>query len=310
MHRCHFYLTSAARIADGHSARASRRILLDDMRRRCVRSVLTLLLLAGLAAAASAAKKSQQPHLQATTSNAARNEAIQSIPLKKVHSKYRGSVQRVLTDCSLYRRLPTQMVDCDPALFTFVVKNPEVLVEMWQKMGISRVSLERTGENTFALADGAGTTGKLVIVEQKCDPDAQNRLVMYSEGAYDGKPFKRPVRAQCVLVLRSGSLRETNNRDYVACRLDTFVRIERTSLELFAKAMHPWVGKTADANFADTISFVSNLSQAAEQRPASIERLAKSLPRVSQHRQQQLARLAYNCSTKYGDSPRVARKQR
>jgi hypothetical protein len=259
---------------------------------------------------ASAAKNGQQQSMQATTSDAARREAMQSIPLKKIHSKYRSSVQRVLTDYSLYRRLPTQMVDCDPELFTFVARNPEVLVEMWQQMGISRVTLERTGANTFSLADGAGTTGKLVIVEQKCDPDAQNRIVMYCDGAYEGKPFKRPVRAQCVLTLRSGSLRETNNRDYVACRLDTFVRIERASLELFAKAMHPWVGKTADANFADTISFVSNLSRAAEQRPATIERLAKSLPRVSKPRQQQLARLAYDCSTKYEDSPRVARKNR
>ncbi len=248
--------------------------------------------------------------MQASTSKAAQHAAAQSISLKKIHKKYRRSVQKVLTDSSLFRRMPTQMVDCDPQMFTFLMKNPEMLVEMWQHMGISRVNLKRTGANTFSLADGAGTTGKLIIVEQQCDGDAQNRIVMYSEGAYEGKPFKRPVRAQCVLLLRSGSMQETNGRDYVACRLDTFVRIERTSIEFFAKAMHPWVGKTADANFADTISFISNLSQAAEQRPATIERLVNSLPRVTRQRQQQLVRIAYNCSEKYDGeaSHRVARK--
>jgi hypothetical protein len=237
--------------------------------------------------------------MQATTSESARREALQAVPLKAIHTKYRRSVQKVLTDSSLYRRMPTQMVDCDPHLFTFLAENPEMLVEMWQQMGISRVALRRTGEDTFSLSDGAGTTGHLVIVEHKCDDCAQNRIVMYSEGAYEGKPFKRPVRAQCVLLLRSGSMKETNDRDFVACRLDTFVRIERTSLELFAKALHPWVGKTADANFADTIGFISNLSKAAEERPETIERLVNSLPRVTQQRQQQLVRIAYDCAEKY-----------
>jgi len=102
-----------------------------------------------------------------------------------------------------------------------------------------------------------------------------------------------------VLLLRSGSLKESNDRDYVACRLDSFVRIERTSIELFAKALHPWVGKTADSNFADTIGFVSNLSQAAEQRPATIERLVNSLPRVTKQRQQEFVEIAYDCADKY-----------
>ena len=257
-------------------------------------------------------RSSQRAAMQATTSDAARREATSAIPLKDIHPRYRKSVHRVLTDSSLYRRLPTQMVDCDPKLFTFLVLNPETLVEMWQEMGISRVALRRTGEDTFSLTDNAGTTGELVIVEQKCDDRAQNRIVMYCEGAYEGRPFKRPVRAQCVLLLRSGSMTETNQRDYVACRLDSFIRIERTSIELFAKAMHPWVGRTADANFTDTVHFVSNFSQAAEHRPATIARLVGSLPRVTKDRQQQLVQIAYDCSKKYDgvQTTRVARNEK
>lgn len=306
MHRCLSYAGAAARRVKPYCAMAACFTFLPP---RCARAaLLCCLTLLCLAPDAPAADRSRQ-HMQATTSDAARREATKAIQLKKIDSKYRRSVQKVLKDSSLYRRMPTQMVDCDPELFTFLATNPEVLVEMWQHMGISNVKLNRTGASTFSLADGAGTTGNLVIVEQKCDPDAQNRIVMYSEGAYEGKPFKRPVRAQCVLLLRSGSMRETNGRDYVACRLDSFVRIERASIELFAKAMHPWVGKTADANFADTINFISNFSQAAEQRPATIARLVNDLPRVTQQRQQQLVQIAYDCSEKYSDEvPRVANK--
>lgn len=249
---------------------------------------------------------------KASTSDAARNEAIQAIPLKNISRQYRGAVQKVLDDPSLYRRMPTQMVDCDPEMFTFLMKNPEILVEIWREMGISQVMLKRTGDETFKLSDGAGTTGDLVIVEHQCDGNAQNRIVMFSAGAYEGKPFKRPVRAQCVLLLRSGSLEKKDGRDYVACRLDTFVRIERTSIKFFAKALHPWVGKTADANFADTIQFISSFSQASEQRPMTIEGLVNSLEHVTPQRQRELVNLAYDCSEKYeGEAVhRVARRQK
>ena len=235
---------------------------------------------------------------RASTSHKSRLNAIRSIPLKNISPRYRRRVHQVLSDSSLYRRLPTQMVDCNPQLFTFLAKNPEMLVEIWREMGISRVDLVRSGSNTFQLTDNAGTTCELIIVEQKCDQRAQNRIVMYSDGSYEGKPFKRPVRAQCVMLLRTGSIKETNGRDYVAARLDTFIRIDRASIELFAKAVHPLVGRTADANFGDTMAFVSTFSQAAERQPETVQKLVNGLPRVSRARRQELERLAWQCGSR------------
>ena len=278
-------------------------------RRRGMSSALLLLTaVCGLAASEVRGAESSAAALEATTSHAARREAIQAIPVHAIAKTHRRAVQQVLNRPSLYRRMPTQIVDCNPELFTFLARNPELLVEMWKKLEISRVDLVRTGRNTFRLADNAGTTGELVIVEQKCDDRAQNRIVMYAQGAYEGKPFKRPVRAECVLLLRSGSIRETNGRDYVAARLDSFVRIDRASIELFAKAVHPWVGKTADANFADTMTFVSNLSRAAETRPATVERLVSSLPRVSQPRKIRMVSLAHKSAQGQSSGSRVAQR--
>ena len=234
---------------------------------------------------------------QATTSEPARQEALTAIPLRKIAAKHRENIRQVLDGSTLYRRLPTLMVDCNPHLFSFLTQNPEVLVAMWRQLGITKVDLERTGPTTFRLSDGSGTTGRLEIVEQTCDDNAQNRIVMYAEGTYEGRPFKRPLRAQCVLLLRSGSVHETNGRPYVAARLDSFVRLDRASLQLFAKLVQPWVGKTADRNFSDTLQFISNLSQTAETRPASVERLVTSLPRISSVRQDELVQIAYQCGT-------------
>ena len=239
------------------------------------------------------AKKSQSSRQRASTSNKSRLEAIRAIPLEKVSPQHRDRVRQVLSDCSLYRRLPTQMVDCDPKMFTFLAQNPEMLVEIWRLMGISQVDLVRTGPDSFRLSDNAGTTGKLHIVEQQCNSQAQNRIVMYAHGGYESSTFKQPIRAQCVLLLRTGSTKETNGRDYVAARLDSFIRINRTSIKLFAKAIHPLVGKTADTNFKDTMTFVSNFSRASEEQPEKVEQLVGRLPRVSRERQTKLISIAY-----------------
>lgn len=217
--------------------------------------------------------------------------------LRKIDPAFRQPVSDVLEDTSLYRRLPTTVVDCRPEMFSFLTQNPEVLVEIWRVLGLSQAELTRTGDTMFRFSDGGGTTGHMHIVEQKCDEAAQNRIVMYAEGNYEGKPFHRPLTAQCVLLMRSGSVVESNGRPYVAARLDCFVRFDRTSLELVAKAVQPWVGKTADRNFTDTLMFVSNFSYTAERRPETIDRLAGALRRVDVRRRTALSSLAVKCAS-------------
>jgi hypothetical protein len=229
----------------------------------------------------------------ASTSPQSRLEARRAVPLAKIDPQYRDAVREVLADPSLYRRLPTNVVDCQPELFTFLGQNPEVLVEIWRHLGVSQVELTRTGENTYTISDGAGTTGNLVVVEQNCNAAAQNRIVMYAEGRYEGKPFNQPLAAKCVVLLRSGSMTETNGRTFVAARLDSFIKLDRMSVELVAKAVHPFIGQTADRNFADTLAFVSNFSYTAERRPEAIERMAGELDAVDQPRRQKLVKLAY-----------------
>jgi hypothetical protein len=259
------------------------------------RPPLYALIVLSLLAGASLAAPPDDPRA-ASTSDAARDEARRHIPLAKVDSAYRQAVSDVLASPSLYRRMPTSVVDCSPELFTFLALNPEVLVEIWRELGLSQVQLVRTDGKTYHVSDGAGTTGKLVIVEQACDAAAQNRIVMFADGRYEGKPFTSPIAAQCVMMLRSGSVKETNDRYYVAARLDTFIKLDRKSLELVAKAVHPFVGQTADRNFTDTLTFVSNLSYTAEKRPDAIEQLSKEVDNLDAPRRQELSRLAYDCA--------------
>lgn len=256
--------------------------------RRCGWSVLALL-------ATATASTAGEP-AGASTSEATQAEAMRAIPIAKIDPQFRPAVQAVLADPTIFRRMPTSVVDCRPELFTFLAQNPEVMVQMWRHLGVSHVELTRIDERTCKISDGAGTTGTIIVVEQTCEEGAQNRIVMLCNGSYTGKPFQQSLSAQCVIVLTSGSKEETNGRRFVAARMDAFIKLDRMGLELVAKAVHPFVGQTADRNFTDTMLFVSNLSYTAEKRPEAIEQVAIDMQDLDQPRRQGLIKVAYECA--------------
>src|SRR3984893_14739759 len=91
---------------------------------------------------AAAARAADQAGGKATNSRAARDEAVKSIPFDKLSGEMRTRVSTVINNISVYRRLPTQSIDCDPDLFVFLVRNPEVIVDIWRVMGITNMTLE------------------------------------------------------------------------------------------------------------------------------------------------------------------------
>lgn len=267
------------------------RLAYRPARARCRDGGLALLALLIMAAPLRAGDSSE-----ASTSEQSQADARRSVPMAKIDPQFRPAVSAILAEPTIFRRMPTSVVDCRPELFTFLAQNPEVMVEMWRHLGVSQVTLTRVDERTCKISDGAGTTGTIIVVEQTCEEGAQNRIVMLADGSFEGKPFAQPISAQCVLILTSGSKEETNGRRYVAARLDAFIKLDRKSMALVAKAVHPFVGQTADRNFADTLLFVSNLSYTAEKRPEAIEQVAIDMQNLDQPRRQGLIKAAYQCA--------------
>ena len=215
------------------------------------------------------------PPVQATSSRAARQEALKTIPLKKLSPDDHRRVSSTLDAARIFRRLPIQVTECDPDMYLFLVRHPEVVVNIWEVMKISNVALERTGEDTFRATDGAGTLCHVKYCYS--DHDTQ---VIYAEGSYDGPLFKRPVQARCVLTLKSGYIRETNGRYYVTSRMDTFIDIEHIGLEVLARTLQPLVNRAADYNFVETAAFLGQISRTSELNPLGVGRLSRKLTKL------------------------------
>ncbi len=274
----------------GHNARAA-------LRRAALAVVLCTAVggWAGLVRPATAA--------EGVSSSRAAAEAVRAIPWQQLSQADRATVRHVISDASIYRQLPVRVIDCDPDMFTFLLQHPEVVVDTWRLMGVSRVSLNRLSEGAYRGTDGAGTTGQVRLVYADWGPDAKNLAIVCADGAYQGGPLTGAVNAQSVMVLRSGGIREENGRYYVTVRVDSFIRIERLGVELVAKTIQPWIVRVADQNFVETLTFVSNFSRTAERNPQGMQRLAGRLPTVDEPTRHKLVALCFQTADRYADAP-------
>jgi len=231
--------------------------------------------------------------LKATSSRSARLDALESIPFDRLTPEAQTKVSSVLSDISFFRRMPIQVTQCDPDLYLFLVEHPDVVVNIWEVMDVTQMSIEQTGPTTFRVTDTAGTQGTFEYLYSNHDTH-----LIYTEGSYEGPLLTRPVRGRGLLLLKTGYVLETDGRYYVTCRLDALVRVEHLGAELLTKTFRPLLGKTADVNFAYTTGFLGNLSRTAEGNHEGVQRLAEKLSKVRPELRDQLAQLAERVARK------------
>jgi hypothetical protein len=233
---------------------------------------------------------------EATTSEAARHDAIKSIPLNKLTDEDRTKVESVLGNVSIFRRMPTRVVDCDPDLYSFLVRHPDVIVNIWEVFKISQIRLREASDGWFRVNETDGATVAFQFVHQSHDLH-----VVYGEGVYRGSLLPRPVKGRGVLVLKTGYVRETNGRYYITSRLDSFLSIEPAGAELVTKTMSPVLGKTVDNNFVQTLAFLGSLSRTAEVNSRGVQRLGEQLTHVQPEVRERFVDLAAAMPQKHAE---------
>lgn len=224
---------------------------------------------------------------EADSSPATRDEAVSALPLADLNAETRRKLMSVCERPTIFRRLPHESVPCDPALYVFLVRNPEVVVNIWEVMEVAAITADRQGPYTWKGNDGAGTTCDVELVY-----GTNNTHILYSDGFYEGSLLKSKVNGRCVLVLRSGFATGQDGRPYVANRLDLFLQIDNLAADAVARTLSPWVGKVADANFHESCVFASKLSSTAEQNSVGVQRLADKLTKVDPPIRQEFSQLA------------------
>lgn len=201
-----------------------------------------------------------------------RTQVMQTIPFHQLNQTTKDKLNSVLNKPSIYRRLPISTINSDPDYFRFLVRYPEVLVDIWQLMGVTKMSTQRTGPYTINCDDGAGTLSTMELVYGN-----DNLHIFYGTGSYEGPVLRKKLYGSCVLVLQTGYAQGADGKPIATNQLDVFLKVENAALGLIAKTIQPIVGTTADHNFVESLKFVQRLNETTERNGPGVQRMAKRL---------------------------------
>lgn len=241
---------------------------------------------------------------------ASRDAARRAIPWRQLRPDDRQSASEIVSRATLYRQLPTRLIDCDGDLFAYLVDHPEVVVDCWNVMGVSRLRLEPNGPNRYHASDTAGAQGDVRVLYRHGGGAEPLTMVILADGTYKTAPMPHSLRGSSLMLLRASAVEEANGRSYVTTQLDTFIRFDQAGMKLVARTLKPLIMRTADQNFVETMRFVSIFNRTAETNPAGMQRLSTHLTRTDEPTRREFARVCHDTSERYAarrqQRPRVS----
>ena len=190
----------------------------------------------------------------------------------------------VLSNVSVYRQLPVRTVKCDPDFYLFLMRHPDIVVNIWEVLGVSQIQLRQIDIDTFRVVEAEGTAATLEFLYHS--PDLQ---IVYGKWTYTGPLLAHKITGSCLAILRTGYSRGSDGRYLVSSCLDGFLSVDNGGGRTLARALQPLVVKNVDNNFIQTVAFLGSMSKTAEVNLAGMQRLAKRLGHVQPETRQQLS---------------------
>jgi len=201
-----------------------------------------------------------------------RTEGIAAIPFERLDQQTQAKLQPVIDKPSIYRRLPKMGIECDPDYFRFLVRYPEVIVEIWKLMDVTKMDVVRTGPWKIDSDDGAGTISDLELVYG----DAEKH-VFYGTGSYEGPLLRRKLTGRCVLVLQTQHGTDENGKSQAISQLDVYLKVDNMAAGMIARTLQPLVGPTADHNFMESLKFIQRLNETTVRNGAGVQMMGTRL---------------------------------
>jgi hypothetical protein len=247
--------------------------------------------------------KPNQQRPQGSSSKSLRQNAIAGLPTARLTKAAQKRILSIANSPTIYRRLPTQAIDCDRDMFLFLARNPEVMVGMWDLMGITKVKTKRTGPYQLDADDGSGTKCNIDLVYG--DPNVH---IYVTEGSYDGMLTARPLKGKGVIILNSSYAKGADDRTTVTGSIDLFMQVENLGMDLVARTLSGMIGRSADYNFIETARFVGQISQASERNPPAMIDVARRMPQINDQTRQQFIGVISEVGAKSVIAGRIAQR--
>ncbi len=214
------------------------------------------------------------------------DQARALVPWQNIGEKQRHKIEAIVAEPTVYQCAPSEVFLGSRELYTLLLHEPRLTLELWKGLGVTSAELERVGPGHFRGSDGRGSKGQWELIYTS--PELS---VIYAEGEYHGPLLGSSLKTQSVVVLRTVYFQERDGKQYVKHQAMAFVRVDSGSLKLLAKAMRPVLHKSVEATVQESMWFVSLMCRYVHHDPHDVARLLAGASSVPAEARDQLQKL-------------------
>jgi hypothetical protein len=204
-----------------------------------------------------------------------KRNAIKKIPFDDLSPLVRRRLSAVIQNHTVYYQLPTQAIFCDPEVYQYFLEHPDLLVGLWETLGISQLTLRETDVDRYNLLESSGTAAEVGLLYR-----STSCCIVYAKGEYKNPITNRKIEGETLLILHSRYARNIENEPIIVCKLDVFIKIDNIGADILVKLFSTTLGKIADGNFEQTLGFVSHVSDTSAISAKAVKKLTKSVKNV------------------------------
>lgn len=217
-----------------------------------------------------------------TSSTSVRKQAVNELLLERLNPDAQQKSQSVLKNLGMFRRLPTISFECDPDVYNYFLRNPDVAVSTWRAMEISQFQLQQTGDNRYRADAGDGSVGDVELFLQ-----TPSETLIHCDGAFKSPLLTKPIVARSLMRLQTSFSKDKDGRIIGTHSGDVFVEFPSHAVEAVAKVISPVSHSIADRNFKQMTLFVHLMSQAMAKHPGWVEQTGNKLEGISKLKRQE-----------------------
>ena len=222
-----------------------------------------------------------------TASRKAREQAQQAVLYDQLNREAANKIRNIVQKPSVYRRLPVTSISVDHDYFLYLLRHPEVIINIWDLMDVTDMTATRIAPYTLDTNDGAGTMGRVDLVY-----GTNNLQIFYGEGEYQGTMLPKKLRGKVVIMVQTQYHLDEEGKPATTSQLDIFMRLENVTLNLLAKTLSPLIGTTADHNFVETINFIQRLNETTIRNGPGVQAMAHRMKNLTPEVRKQFVQAA------------------
>jgi hypothetical protein len=213
------------------------------------------------------------PRIFGSPSVPEKHQAATQVPLEQLHPNVRSKVQQVLQNPTLYTHGPVETFQCQPAMYSWLLDNPDRTMQAWQQLGAKCIEITNRGNGVFGWSDDQGSD----VWWQTIYP-GRNMRIWYAEGQVKPGKLLPMVPVQCVVILHHDVVDKGDKQALMQHKADIFVRTSSRAAALITRMMGPSVPHLAEQAASQMQMFFAAMAWYCQKNPERATTLFQNPP--------------------------------